>query len=561
MFRNISRLSIYSRLLINRPILVNKNTPLVLLSTSSINNSKTCRSIFTTSCLLNNTTWTSTSSTTSNTISIDSNSNTNIDTKELDNGIKYQSYIDNAIDNFKLKQPDLTLEFLDRAVKLCPDKVDAYLLRADINDQIYFKSKHPTKQLVFDDLKKALDLSVPERSMSILISLLEWCDKNKENKLQNQYLMTAKSLDYYNIDFIKYMVENKKEKIENLLAIAKRLIDVNNNYGLYMLAKIHYFQKDYGKAEEMYHQVIQLESKRLGWSYGDQGTNMKSTNAELIHNRFLVRDIDGYRRIIEFHGDNDRDEKSTLFISFVGLAETFSKMKKPVNSYASYYQAVILKPKVPRVQFHLSELSLKLENYRQGLLHVYASLEADAVFPSTLYLDKKMLRVKLNLLGKKYVGAILDLEFLAIQYTQEHDFHIGLFIQNINLMNRIFPRIIKDSNEEKDTHFTTKIKQPLMLKHDPKGIMAVKPTDLIQLQLHALLLKGVYMDLKKEQMDPQSLNAVYSKLHFVTYVTFSLSKAFYYFGIAQNNKYYAKLTLSLKKQLQLYNKFFFDFKK
>ncbi|KAF2072561.1 hypothetical protein CYY_006136 [Polysphondylium violaceum] len=450
-------------------------------------------------------------------ISSNNNNNNNNSNNEQQIDTKYQSYIDNAIDNFKLKQIDLTLEFIDRAIKLCPNRADAYLLRADINHNLLLEEKNSS----INDYKKALQLlssSAPNISLSILFSMLELSDTPNEIK---EYIDKIKLIDPFNKKIMTDYNDDKDRK----LAYAKDLFEKGDNYGTFLLASIAKEMEDYSKAEPLFKQVIELEKQRLD--------TMLIREPQLIHNRFIVDEIvedDGtvYKRIIEYDGT---EEKKTLFLAYSGLGSIYVTLDRLIDAFDNFIAAQQLEPNLSVFSFIFSRLLFQTGHYEEAYAYLEQSLKSDQIFAGKTADYKRSLKADILIALGDYQHAVFELLtvfFGLLKKETDSKEESQRLTKLMSLMLQLFSKLFSLSPATAAPEIKALV-DPFLIKHDPGSLLATPPQSMTDMYNQSEILNSVYNDLFYESgiihnssVSPQTLASIRTRAHFFDYLYYSL---------------------------------------
>ncbi|KAF2076640.1 hypothetical protein CYY_002069 [Polysphondylium violaceum] len=311
---------------------------------------------------------------------------------------QYQTLLDNAIEQFKLKQLQSSIEILDKAIELCNNKPEAILLKADILNQYKFSLKVPD-QLPIDLYNKAFELVPHKTKVDIYRSIIYYLPRTNLIELKSDYLDKYYQLDPNDEDVLYEVVllgtiDNQVD--QRLMDICKRLIDINSKYGTIALAFLSLAQQNFDQSKKLLQQVINhelnnpLERKQEGPIY---------------HNRIVIAEKNGFTRIEDL-----LDQYSPILLdayASLGYVERYNENFQ--ESTEAIKKAAEINPNQYYLLGFLSENMRLMGDNEQSIMYATKCIEFDPDLETNEAYEACLGRGCTKIQAKDFDGAILDL--------------------------------------------------------------------------------------------------------------------------------------------------------
>jgi len=406
-----------------------------------------------------------------------STNQTTIDKIELE----YKQLINNALDQFKLKQLQASIKTLDQAIQLCKNKADAILLKADI--QIYYKNTLKISDTeAFNNYKLALTLVPDNQKAEIYRSLIYSGLKNPEavtyeslsdyfNKLYELDLNNEENM--YEIVLLKSSINQLDQ---GLMDICKKLLAMNSKYGTISLAFISMVQQNFEQAKQLLQQVIDTEVQ-----------SDVIREQEIYHKRFVIVQVDGFSRIQEPY---DQD-LSVLDNALYNLGAIQKMEERYQESYDTYQKCLKNKPLSYFLYSSMGECMSKLGNHKEAIELYTKAIDIDPELETAEAYQAIIDRGALKYLLQDYDGTIIDL-----RRTRLEPFELGVdkILDRAFIMETlIYSHEVYINNIKIDAE---KFNLPSIIKQmDTSNILSTPPKNIQQLFAHTSLYFKIYSKL------------------------------------------------------------------
>jgi len=320
--------------------------------------------------------------------------------QDIDNDVKYKSLIDNALEDFKVNNIQASLNTLDMAIKLCENKPDAYLLRADINQEILKNIEHDS----FSDYCKALEYSSPKSHVQILFSIAKSSlYKTSDPNTYLSYLEKVFSIDPNN-DLSRYILNGFYLRSGEYQAALDNIEKVKQGFYKFLsLGDLALGQKNFDMAIQHYEKAIEICKKE------PQGIIDYGNGGSVYHNRFLLFNPDGHHRII------DKDQStyiSPLYHAYHGLGIAFHSLEKLDQAYDCFKTMNELEPTTKFGYKMMAFIQFTLGNFKQALEDIKKAIHLDTFYPSSDTESNILSKIDLNLQLGMYGEAAFELDRL-----------------------------------------------------------------------------------------------------------------------------------------------------
>ncbi|KAF2070980.1 hypothetical protein CYY_007696 [Polysphondylium violaceum] len=383
-------------------------------SPSSIDNSFTCRSISTTSPLFKEIQQQQQQLHHQNVHEESSPKN------EIDK--KYQHYISSALEKFKVNSIDAALGYLDKAILLCDNKVQAYLLRGDINFEI--QSNHTVDPI--NDYLKALELvsstnnvidesiaTAQEQQNAIMSSIVDYYLLKRNIEKAKHYSMKLieknPTIDLYKYEYFNLLCYAKK--IPEAAEIAKGLYQTKSDYGFLALGIVSRYQNYIDHSESLLRQITKMK----------QPVEIQTSNP-LYNNKYVISKKGGYQRISQ---KTVEVENQVLFMANSILGDIHTNNKKEYEKGLEFYRNALALSKMGYVYSKMAKALLKMNDYQAALESINSALEFEEYYSSgTATLHDIELRGEILYHLGKYVESVSDYDhYLEHSFTM-YPYHV-----------------------------------------------------------------------------------------------------------------------------------------
>ncbi|KAF2070438.1 hypothetical protein CYY_008249 [Polysphondylium violaceum] len=342
----------------------------------------------------------------------------------------YDSLIDSAIDNVNKQQYDLSLEFLNRAIKLNQGDPSAYSLRGDIYE---FQKEY---EKAIQDYQKLLEL-VPNAipcysSLASCYSSLGQDDKAIKHFEHILYI----DPDYLPANGHLGDLYLNKGDLNKALEYYKKVLakDPGNLQGLLGLGYLAMRQDNLDNAIQIFKQVVKMT----------KGKDMDTLSTQVSMSTEGPR----IKRPIE---------ENPVYSATIGLA-TIYRMKGEVDeSYLHYYKATEMNPFNSTFFSIMASMKVSMGETEEALKNVEKALDIDPlstfnlVIKADILFDLGRYRESKDIY-KTVVANLLEKEDEQSALTRVNIFH-NMILCNVNLLNEAGDLEISDlgiSISEKD---------------------------------------------------------------------------------------------------------------
>jgi len=284
--------------------------------------------------------------------------------------IKYNFVIIDAIEQFKNKEIKKSIDTFIKALNVCSDRPDAYLLRADIKSEFCrLYQSTAFKYGILQDYKLAVERESDDiKKAYILYSISKYLSKlsgpAKDLKQSISFLDKALELDPNNILYLKdkVLLASNLKDIDISETSEKLVKQDRDKYGKLSLAIISLIKGDKDKAIQIIKSIIQdnKDINRVPLVDKDQ-------DSTVYYNRLIIKeDSKGGLRVREkyFFQSND-----ILFDSYLVLGHIYFQQGDYTLCCESYLKALELKPWAYQLHSIMGSLALSLGKYKETIQH------------------------------------------------------------------------------------------------------------------------------------------------------------------------------------------------
>ncbi|KAF2071036.1 hypothetical protein CYY_007657 [Polysphondylium violaceum] len=293
---------------------------------------------------------------------------------------QYHSMIDQALEEFKLKQLESAIQILSNAILLCNNKPDAYILRGDIKSEFRNTLNLHINDPIQDYLWGVQLLPTKQRS-DIFYSISRLLTKNCFEKEMEQYLDRAiecDAKDHYLYE--KIILGCSKGKLDQVMDICKKLVNENNSYGVLALAMMALNQKNHKKAIEIVQTIIDSTDPTIVTRENERQNQQKF--GKLYHNRLFICK-DGLTRILE----KTENDAHILFHAYMCLGIITVDKGDIRKAYEFYKKSIDYAPFIYSIRSYMANLMNQLGEYQEAAKHCSICLDFDPELESFYTLD------------------------------------------------------------------------------------------------------------------------------------------------------------------------------
>ncbi|KAF2071030.1 hypothetical protein CYY_007651 [Polysphondylium violaceum] len=295
--------------------------------------------------------------------------------QEID--VKYQSLINDAVEQFKGRETMIAVQLLDQAIELCDNKPDAYLLRADIKS--VFHKTFPSAlhyDAIIQDYETAVNLVPQNKKAYVYYTISKYIGKLIDGSFEQiiLYLDKAIELDPDNNDYLadKVLIASFMNRVEEIIEPSKKLVKDGSKYGPIALALISSSQENYPQAIQLIQSVIDSEV--------NLPRQDKFKGVPVYHGHLIVgTDRQGFIRIRDrYNGSNN----NILFDSYIFLGIVYAYKGDSELCIEYYKKALEILPYA--FQFHgiLGSMTFQLGRFEETIEHCNNFFKHDPEFES-----------------------------------------------------------------------------------------------------------------------------------------------------------------------------------